>query len=92
MKVFTYTQARQALATVLDTALKEEVLITRRGGDRFVVTYKASPSSPFDVPGVKTRATTQDILEAVKESRSRGIEHDATQDEESAGSASPPLS
>ena len=74
MKVFTYSQARQALATVLDTARKEEVQITRRGGDTFAVTYKTIPKSPFDVPGIRTNATTQDILEAVKESRSRGAE------------------
>lgn len=72
MKVFTYSQARQALATVLDTARKEQVLITRRGGDTFAVTYRAAPESPFDVPGIKTQATTQDILEAVRESRSHG--------------------
>jgi len=77
MKVFTYSQARQALAVVLDTARKEEVLITRRGGDRFAVTYRAARKSPFDVPGIRTRATTQDILEAVRESRSRGAEPDA---------------
>lgn len=72
MKVFTYSQARQALATVLDTARKEEVLIARRGGDTFVVTYKTTSASPFDVPGIRTQATTQDILEAIRESRSRG--------------------
>jgi len=74
VKVFTYSQARQALATVLDTARKEQVLITRRGGDTFVVTYKTTPKSPFDVPGIRTNATTQDILEAVRDSRSRGAE------------------
>ena len=74
MKVFTYSQARQALASVLDTARKEEVLITRRGGDTFAVTYKAPRKSPFDVPGIKIKATTQDILEAITESRSRGAE------------------
>lgn len=74
MKVFTYSQARQALATVLDTAREEQVLITRRGGDTFAVTYKANPKSPFDVPGIKTNATTQDILDAISESRSRGAE------------------
>lgn len=74
MKVFTYSQARQALATVLDTARNEEVLITRRGGEAFAVTLKASPRSPFDVPGIKTRATTEDILEAIRVSRSGGAE------------------
>ncbi|NOY79830.1 MAG: type II toxin-antitoxin system Phd/YefM family antitoxin [Kiritimatiellaeota bacterium] len=92
MKVFTYSQARQALATVLDTARKEEVLITRRGGDKFAVTYKAPRKSPFDVPGIKTRATTRDILEAIKESRSRGAEHGTAQDGESADASSPPVS
>ena len=72
MKVFTYSQARQRLARVLDIARKEEVLITRRGGDTFSLTYKNAPKSPFDVPGIKTRATTEDILAAVRESRSGG--------------------
>jgi GGDEF domain-containing protein len=80
MKVFTYSQARQALATVLDTARKEEVLIARRGGDTFAVTYKATPKSPFDVAGIKTRATTRDILEAIRESRSSGAEADTSGD------------
>lgn len=80
MKVFTYSQARQALATVLDTARKEEVLIARRGGETFAVTYRVTPKSPFDVPGIKTRATTQDILVAIRESRSRGTEPDASGD------------
>jgi len=30
-----------------------------------------SKKSPFDVPGIKTKATTRDILNAVKESRER---------------------
>ena len=80
MKVFTYSQARQALASVLDTARTEEVLITRRGGDTFAVTYKASPKSPFDVPGIKTQARTRDILEAIRESRSGGAEPDCGAD------------
>lgn len=78
MKVFTYSQARQALAAVLDMARKEEVLIARRGGDTFAVTYKATSRSPFDVPGIKTRATTQDILDAIRESRSRGADQDTS--------------
>jgi len=71
MKIFAFSEARQRLAEVLDIARKEEVLIARRGGDTFSVTYKQSSSSPFDVPGIKTKATTRDILKAIKESRSR---------------------
>lgn len=71
MKRYTYSQARQRLSEVLDTARNEEVLITRRGGDTFSVVYKTPAASPFDIPGIQTKATTQDILEAVRESRRR---------------------
>ena len=30
---------------------------------------KNKTKSPFDIPGIKTKATTQDILDAVRESR-----------------------
>jgi hypothetical protein len=70
MKVFTFSEARQRLAAVLNTARKEEVVIRRRGGDAFSVTCKTSPASPFDVPAIKTGATTGDILNAIRESRS----------------------
>jgi len=72
MKIYTYSQARQRLAEVLDTARTEEVLIRRRGRETFSVAIKKESRSPLDAPGIKTRATTQDILEAVRESRSRG--------------------
>jgi len=70
MKIYTYSEARQKLSEVLDTARTEEVLIKRRGGETFAVMYKKLPKSPFDVPGVNTSATTQDILDAIRESRS----------------------
>ncbi len=74
MKVFTYSEARQKLSTVLDLARSEEVIIKRRGGEVFKVMFKkTTPSSPFDVPGVKTNATTKDILDAIHDSRARNI-------------------
>ena len=71
MKVYTYSEARQRFSEVLNIARTEEVIIKRRGGEAFSITFKKGDKSPFDVPGIKTRATTKDILEAVKESRSR---------------------
>jgi len=71
MKRYTYSQARQRLSEILDTARREDVIITRRGGDTFRVVHKTSPKSPCDVPGVRTKATTADILRAVRESRKR---------------------
>ena len=70
MKVFTYSEARQHFASLLDTARKEEVLIKRRGGETFSLKYKVTPGSPFDVPPIRTKATTADLLVAIKESRS----------------------
>jgi hypothetical protein len=72
MRVFTYSEARQNLAKLLMLAQTEEVCIKRKDGSIFILrTEKESPKSPFDVPGIKTQATTQDILEAVRESRAR---------------------
>ena len=72
MKVYTYTEARQQLSEVLDIARKEKVIIKRRKGETFSIIYKKPTKSPFDVPGINTKATTQDILDAIRESRSRG--------------------
>ena len=74
MKVYTYSEARQQLSKVLDIALREEVIIKRRGGEMFSLIFKKKPKSPFDVPGIQTKATTKDILEAVIESRERFAE------------------
>ncbi|MFH0725434.1 MAG: type II toxin-antitoxin system prevent-host-death family antitoxin [Pseudomonadota bacterium] len=71
MKVYTYSEARQRLADVLNIARSEEVVIKRRGGETFSIIFKKSKKSPFDVPGIQTKATTKDILAAVKESRER---------------------
>jgi len=70
MKVFTYSEARQHLAKILTLAQKEEVEIRRKDGTVFSLrSKKRNASSPFDVPGIKTEATTQDILDAIRESR-----------------------
>lgn len=72
MKVFSYSQARQNLSEVLNRAKTEEVLIRRRGGEVFAVVPQRQSGSPFDVPGVKTKATTSDIISAIREVRARG--------------------
>jgi hypothetical protein len=35
MRIYKYSEARQNFSTVLNTALKEEVIITRKDGNRF---------------------------------------------------------
>ncbi len=71
MKGFTYSEARQNLSKLLKIAQSEEVEIRRRDGAVFsLVSKKKETKSPFDVPGIRTKASTQDILDAVRESRS----------------------
>jgi len=70
MKVFTYSEARQNLSELLNTAKNEEVEIRRRDCSIFSIVPKMEKiKSPFDVAGIKTKATTEDILDAIKESR-----------------------
>ncbi len=71
MKVFTYSEARQNLSKLLNIAQKEEVEIRRRDGSVFsLISKKEKMKSPFDLRGIKTKATTKDILSAARESRS----------------------
>lgn len=72
MKVYTYSEARQQLARLLDEARKGgEVRIKRRDGSEFAVRSVRSGGSPLDVPGVETGVTREDILAAIRESRER---------------------
>lgn len=72
MKAFTYSEARQNLASLLELALNEDVEIRRRDGSTFILRAKRSPDrSPLDVPGISTQVRTEDILEAIRDSRAR---------------------
>lgn len=71
MKVYTYSQARQRLAEVLDIAKREEVRIKRRAGDSYTIRYRKDNESPFAVKPIKTRASTTDILDAIASGRAR---------------------
>lgn len=71
MKVFTYSEARQNLSKLLLLAQKEEIEIRRKDGAIFsLISKKQREKSPFDISGIKTKATTQDILDAIRDSRS----------------------
>lgn len=69
MKIYTYSQARQRLSELLDQAQTEEVIIHRRDGSTFSIVPRKLPKSPFDIEGVKTTASTEDVVEAVRASR-----------------------
>jgi PHD/YefM family antitoxin component YafN of YafNO toxin-antitoxin module len=72
MIVFTYSEARQKLSSVLDLASKQgQVMIKRRDGRLFALLPNTAKQSPLDIKGIKTTANTQDIIDAVRESRQR---------------------
>ena len=70
MKVYSYSEARQRFAEVLNRARREgEVEIRRRDGQVFIVRPTASAGSPLDVPGVSTDLSRDEIVGLVRESR-----------------------
>ena len=75
MKVYNYSEARQNFATVLNAALKEEVIIARKDGSKFklvpIKNRKKKKSPLEDIKGIKTNATMADILDAIREGRER---------------------
>ena len=72
MKVYTYSEARRWFARILDEARTAgEVRIKRRDGTEFTLRPVESIGSPLDVPGVDTDLNTEDILGAIRDSRTR---------------------
>jgi antitoxin Phd len=72
MKVYTYSEARQRLASLLDEARRAgEVRIRRRDGTEFTLRPVNARGSPLAVPGVDTGLSRVEILAAIRESRER---------------------
>jgi len=70
MTVFTYSQARQNFAAVLDQAAKEgKVRIKRKDGRVFTLCPETTNASPLDVKGVRAGVSTREVVRAVRESR-----------------------
>jgi PHD/YefM family antitoxin component YafN of YafNO toxin-antitoxin module len=70
MIVYTYSEARQNLASLLEKAAKEgEVRIKRKDGQIFVIKPQPPEDYPLDVKGVDLDITTSEILQALQEGR-----------------------
>jgi antitoxin Phd len=69
---YTYSEARQKLASVLEKAEREgEVRIIRKNGLVFIIKPEKQCSSPLDVPGIDIRISLEEIVDIVREGRSR---------------------
>lgn len=72
MNVYTFSEARQKLASVLEEAQRKgAVRIKRRDGSEFEVAPVRSRASPLDVEGVDLRLSAEEIVSVVREMRAR---------------------
>lgn len=72
MQIFTYSEARQKLAMLLDQAENTgKVLIRRKDGRTFALVPEKVVSSPLDVPSIKANITTQELVDIIREGRER---------------------
>jgi hypothetical protein len=74
MKMYNYSEAQQNFTTVLNTALNEEVIITRKDGCKFkIISIEKNTNkgrSPFEgIKGVNANITTQELVEIIREGR-----------------------
>ena len=72
MQVYTYSEARQKLSIVLKQAeTTGKVIIRRKDGRTFALIPEKIASSPLDVPSIKAKVTTQEIVDIIREGRER---------------------
>ena len=72
MQVYTYSEARQKLSSVLDRAeVSGKVLIRRKDGRTFSLSPERTEKSPLDVPSIKARVTTDELVSLVRKERGR---------------------
>ena len=70
MKEFSYAEARQRLAALLERAERDgAVRIRRKDGQLFVLRPERSAGSPLDVPAIGARLSREEILDAIREGR-----------------------
>ena len=71
--VYTYSEARQNLASLLEKAVKEgEVRVKRKDGQIFVIIPVLTGGSPLEVEGVDIKMSREEILEFIHEGRKYG--------------------
>ena len=72
MRVYTFSEARQKLASLLDKARSEgEVRIRRKDGSVYAIRRVTYEGSPLEVEGVQSTLTADEIVEYVREGRER---------------------
>ena len=72
MRVYTYSEARQKLSSILDKVESMgKVIIRRKDARTFALIPEKTHSSPLDVPSIKAGASTEELVEIVRKERAR---------------------
>ena len=72
MREYSFTEARQHFASMLEEARKEGVVcIKKRDGEAFYVKPVVPKKSPLDVPGLDLGLDQAEIVDLVREGRER---------------------
>jgi hypothetical protein len=70
MNTYTYSEARQKLASLLEQAARVgEARIRRRDGQVFVIKPLQRKGSPLAVNGIKLNLSRREILQSIEEGR-----------------------
>jgi len=72
MKEYSFTEARQHFASLLEEAKKEgAVCIKKRDGESFYLKPVVPKKSPLDVKGVDLEISSSEIVDVIREGRER---------------------
>jgi len=72
MTTYTFSEARQKFAFVLEKARSEgKVMIKRKDGSLFVIQPVPKKDSPLDVKGVDLGLSATEIIDVIREIRER---------------------
>jgi hypothetical protein len=70
MKEYTFSEARQRFASLLELARRDgAVRIRKRDGQIFVLRPEKQGKSPLDVPGLKLKLGRDELVEIIRSSR-----------------------
>jgi len=72
MREYSFTEARQSFAAILDEAKKEGVVcIKKRDGETFFLRPAPLKKSPLDVKGVDLGLSSAEIVDVIRKGRER---------------------
>lgn len=72
MKEYSFTEARQHFASILDEAKKEgAVCVKKRDGEAFYIKPAIQKKSPLDIKGVNLGVFADEIVDIIREGRKR---------------------